>query len=156
GTFPAGSFVVKRDQPYGRLAKILLEKQVFSDPSLRTYDDTAWTMGLMSQADVKEIQDKAGPDISTTARDGFRPAGKSGGAGSVFVVPHNGSNNLITLRYRLKDLKVQAVEREFADRDAQYPAGSFIISGDAARIKDAVDPLGLNAVALSAAPSKSV
>src|SRR5690348_18260504 len=24
GTFPAGSFIVKRDQPYGRLAKILL------------------------------------------------------------------------------------------------------------------------------------
>src|SRR5262249_3745368 len=35
-------------------------------------------------------------------------------------------------------------------------AGSLIISGDAARIKDAVGPLGLNAVALSAAPSKSV
>ncbi len=45
--FPAGSFVIKRDQPYGRLAKILLEKQNFPDPSLTTYDDTGWTMGMM-------------------------------------------------------------------------------------------------------------
>src|SRR5207248_5872432 len=58
GAFPAGSFIVKRDQPYGRLAKILLEKQVYPDPNLRTYDDTAWTMGLMSHTDVREIQDK--------------------------------------------------------------------------------------------------
>ncbi len=59
GTFPAGSFIVKRDQPYGRLAKILLEKQNFPDPNLRTYDDTGWTMGLMTQTDVREIADKA-------------------------------------------------------------------------------------------------
>ena len=46
GNFPAGSFIVKLDQPYGRLAKILLEKQAFPDPNLRTYDDTGWTMGI--------------------------------------------------------------------------------------------------------------
>ena len=28
-TYPAGSLVLKRNQPYGRLAKILLEKQNF-------------------------------------------------------------------------------------------------------------------------------
>ena len=50
-----GRFVIKRDQPYGRLAKILLEKQDFPDPNLRTYDDTGWTMGLMTHTEVKEI-----------------------------------------------------------------------------------------------------
>ena len=46
GTFPAGSYVIKRDQPYGRLAKNLLERQSYPDPNLRTYDDSGWTMGL--------------------------------------------------------------------------------------------------------------
>src|SRR4029079_19349703 len=58
GNFPAGSYVVKRDQPYARLAKILLEKQVFPDPNLRTYDDASWTMGLMSHAVGEEIGHK--------------------------------------------------------------------------------------------------
>ena len=59
GSFPAGSYVIKRDQPYGRLAKNLLEKQNYPDPNLRTYDDSGWTMGLASLVDVKEIKDKA-------------------------------------------------------------------------------------------------
>src|SRR5262245_21121948 len=59
GTFAAGSYVVKRNQPYGRLAKILIEKQNFPDPALRTYDDTGWTLGLMMHTEIKEIADKA-------------------------------------------------------------------------------------------------
>jgi hypothetical protein len=39
------------------LPKIVLEKQNYPDPNLRTYDDTAWTMGLMQHTDVKEIGD---------------------------------------------------------------------------------------------------
>ena len=45
-TYPAGSLVLKRNQPYGRLAKILLEKQNFPTDAQTTYDDTGWTMGL--------------------------------------------------------------------------------------------------------------
>ena len=59
GTFPAGSYLVKMNQPYGPLAKTLLEKQVYPDPALTTYDDSAWTMGLASNVEVKTIDDKA-------------------------------------------------------------------------------------------------
>ena len=45
GTFPAGSFVIKRDQPYGRLAKILLEKQNFPDQDLRLTTTAAGRWG---------------------------------------------------------------------------------------------------------------
>jgi hypothetical protein len=153
GTFPAGSFIVKRDQPYGRLAKILLEKQVYPDPNLRTYDDAAWTMGLMSQTEVKEIQDKAVLDAAVAPITELRSAGTVTGAGALYAVAHTGSNNMITLRYRLKDLKMQAAEKEFKQGDTTFPAGSFVITGDAARVRASVEPLGLTAVGLPAAPS---
>ena len=155
GTFPAGSFVVKRDQPYSRLAKILLEKQVYPDPSLRTYDDASWTMGLMSHTDVKEIADKKILDAAVTpiTEKEIHLPGTITGSGASYAIAHFGSNNMITLRYRLKDLKVQAAEKEFKQGDVTFPAGSFVVSGDAARIRGEVEKLGLTAAALPAAPN---
>jgi Zinc carboxypeptidase len=153
GDFRAGSYVVKRDQPYARLAKILLEKQVYPDPSLRTYDDASWTMGLMSHTDVREITDKAILDAAVEPVREVKLSGSVVGTGALFAVAHTGSNNMITLRERLKDLKVQAAEQEFKQGEAVFPAGSFLVSGDAARIRTAIEPLGLQAVALPAAPS---
>jgi hypothetical protein len=154
GTFPAGSFIIKRDQPYSRLAKTLLEKQVYPDPNLRTYDDASWTMGLMSHAEVKEIADKKILDLAVTPvnEKEIRLTGTVTGGGSTVAVAHFGSNNMITLRYRLKDLKVQAAEKEFTEGGTSFPAGSFIVSGDAAKVKSEVEKLGLTAVALGAAP----
>jgi hypothetical protein len=155
GTFPAGSFIIKRDQPYSRLAKTLLEKQVYPDPTLRTYDDASWTMGLMSHTDVKEIADKKVLDLAVdpVKEKEIRIAGTLTGSGSTIAVAHNGSTNMITLRYRLKDLEVQAAEKEFKQGGVTFPAGSFIVSGEAARIKSVVEALGLTAVALAAAPA---
>ncbi|HWX41916.1 MAG TPA: M14 family zinc carboxypeptidase [Blastocatellia bacterium] len=160
GSFPAGSFVIKRDQPYGRLAKILLEKQDFPDPNLRTYDDTGWTMGLMSHAEVKEIADKAVLDVPVEPVTEAHIAGKiSGGrASAAYAIAHYGSNNMITLRYRLKDLKVQAAEQPFKSGDINFPAGSLIVPVAQGgkdvhdRIKSEVERLGLTAAALSTMP----
>src|SRR5687767_15924210 len=62
GTFPAGSYVIKRDQPYGRLAKNLLERQRYPDASLRTYDDSGWTMGLAMLVDVRSEERRVGKE----------------------------------------------------------------------------------------------
>ena len=158
GTFPAGSFIVKRDQPYGRLAKILLEKQNFPDPNLRTYDDTGWTMGLMAQAKVQEIADRAVLDVPVEpVTDGKLAGAVSGASGGLVAVAHYGSAGMVTLRYRLKDLAVRAAEQTFKAGGAEFPAGSYVIdtkgSADAAgRIKAAVEQLGLTAALLAAAP----
>ncbi len=153
GTFAAGSFVVKRDQPYGRLAKILLEKQNFPDPSLRTYDDTGWTMGLMTQTPVIEIADKEVLNAKTENVDRLAVKGEIKGNGSAsFAVLNYGSNNLIALRYRLKDSKVQANEQSFKIGDKEVPAGSLIVPVNEAS-KSAIEQLGLKAVALSSSPN---
>ncbi|MFN7948322.1 MAG: M14 family zinc carboxypeptidase [Blastocatellia bacterium] len=161
GTFPAGSYIIKRDQPYGRLAKILLEKQNFPDPNLRTYDDTGWTMGLMTQTEVKEIADKAVLDVPVEAVNKAETVGAmNGSAGAkAYAIAHYGSNNLITLRYRLKDLKVSAAEASFKSGSAEFPAGSFIIAANQngsdvyERVKGAITSLGLTAAALAEMPT---
>ncbi|HLW76848.1 MAG TPA: M14 family zinc carboxypeptidase, partial [Bryobacteraceae bacterium] len=137
GSYPAGSLIIKRDQPYGRLAKILLEKQNFPDPSLTTYDDTAWTMGLMAHAKVVESADKSILDTAVSPVDTFEPRGSiqtvSGGAAPApfYAVIENGSNNLVTLRYRMKAVAMRANEQSFKAGDQEVPAGSFIVPGSA-------------------------
>jgi hypothetical protein len=152
GTFPAGSLIVKRNQPYGRLAKILLEKQNFPDANLRTYDDTGWTMGLMSHAQVREITDKALLDVPVQPVDTLTIDGTVKGDGPWLAVLHNGANSMVTLRYRLKDLKVEAIEQPFKTGDTELPAGSLVVQSSA-RVKSEITKLGLQAVALAEAPA---
>jgi len=153
GTYPAGSLIIKRDQPYGRLAKILLEKQNYPDPQLRTYDDSAWTMGLMTHTKIVESADTAVLDVAVEPIDKFEPRGTIAGSGGYFAVLDNGAASMITLRYRLKDVSVRIAEQSFESGGQKVPAGSFIVpAASQAALKTAIEPLGLTAVALSAAP----
>ena len=158
-TYPAGSYVIKRDQPYGRLAKIMLENQEFPDDDLRTYDDTGWTLGLMQHADVHAVDDRSVLDVQVEPVGEVRDIGRLVGADSSFgyAVAHYGSTNLITLRYRLQGLDVEAAEVAFEVNDVEFPAGSLIIPrpdqpNDVERIELAVESLGLTAAALTGRP----
>jgi hypothetical protein len=156
GTFPAGSYVIKRDQPYGRMAKNLLEKQNYPDPNLTTYDDSGWTMGLAMGVDVKEIKDKAILDAAVTPIKEIALKGKSTGTGTAaYAVAHYGSNNMIALRYRFKNVPMKIADKSFTADGVEFPAGSFVIQSpaDVASLRAAVEELGLTGAALSSPPS---
>ena len=71
------------------------------------------------------------------------------------AVAHYGSNNMITFRYRLKDVAMQVAEASFKIDSTEFPAGSFVITdmSKAAAVRAAVEELGLTAATLTAAPT---
>ena len=155
-TYPAGSLVIKCNQPYGRLAKIFLGKQVDPDPELMTYDDSAWTMSLMTHTKIEAIADKAILDTPTTIVDKYSaPSSVTEGKAAVaYAIPDHGSPNLVTLRYALKDVDIQIAESAFKSGSVTVPAGSFIIPTSVfSQLKSVAASLGLDAVALTAKPT---
>ena len=57
--FAKGSFVIRMDQPYSRLADTLLDVQYVRGDE-RVYDDTGWTLGYNFNVDVKRV---VNPDV---------------------------------------------------------------------------------------------
>jgi hypothetical protein len=154
GTFPAGSYVVRMNQPYGRLAKTLLEKQNYPDPQLQTYDDSAWTMGLANNVDIKAVDDRSILDAPATLLSAdVESRGSISGVGTTTIVRHDGALNLITLRYRLKDMPIRAATAAFKIGESEFPAGSFVIAGNADRVRKEIESLGLVATMVGSTPN---
>jgi hypothetical protein len=153
GAVPAGSYIVKLNQPYGPLAKTLLEKQTYPDPALTTYDDSAWTMGLASNIEVRTIEDAAIFDApAALVSEDVVTRGMVRGSGGFLAVKHNGGLGLVTLRYRLRDVAVQAAKAAFKAGDEEFPAGSLILPFSD-RARQAIQDLGLIASATADAPT---
>jgi Zinc carboxypeptidase len=155
--FPAGSYIVRMDQPYSRIADTLLDYQYWSptDAQARPYDDTGWTFPEAFAVQAVRVTDQKVLDVAVEAVKGDvkAPSGVSG-TGSVFVINHNADNALITLRYKLKDCDIQIAEEPFDAGGAKFNRGSFILKGvTQADLDKAIGELGLKATALASAPS---
>src|SRR5256885_16936329 len=57
--FPGGSYVIRMDQPYSRMADMLLDTQYYNVSDPRPYDDTGWTLGALRNVKTVRVTDKA-------------------------------------------------------------------------------------------------
>jgi hypothetical protein len=156
-TFPAGSYIVRMDQPYSRIADALLDYQYWApnDPQTDIYDDTAWTMGELANVEVVRVVDTKvlSAPMERVTGDVHSPGGIAN-AGSVFLVNHNADNALVTFRYRLKDVEMDAAEEPFEAAGHKFNRGSFIIrraNGD--ELRRVADELGIQVYAVNDAPT---
>jgi hypothetical protein len=149
--FPAGSYIVRMDQPYSRIADALLDYQYWApnDPQQDVYDDTAWTMGELANVEVVRVVDTKVLDAAMERVGApVRAPGSVNGAGLIYVANHNADNALVSLRYRLKDAAIEAAEEPFE------AAGSFIIrKASTDELNRVASELGIQLFAVSSAPA---
>src|SRR5262245_31002889 len=126
--YPAGSYVIRMDQPYSRMADMLLDTQYYNVNDPRPYDDTGWTLGALRNVKAIRVIDKAVLDAPMTmlTHDAKVTGGITSSPSPVaYVINHNAENTLMTLRYKLKDLKIGAAEEPFEAGGQKFNAGAF-------------------------------
>jgi len=160
GKFPAGSYVVRMDQPYSRMADMLLDTQYYNVSDPRPYDDTGWTLGPLRNVKTVRVKDENILGAPMTLINGMAKAlGNVAGSGKAgYVINHNAESALAQLRFRLKDVKINAAEDSFKVGERPFNAGSFLIKSEGnpgdldARLKKEVTDLGITAQAVDKLP----
>ncbi len=147
--FPAGSFVVRLDQPYRGYAIDLLEPQRYpaEETPYQPYDDVSWALPVHFGVDVVRVDD---PAIRAVPLDPVESevhyAGRVEGEGPVYLLADTGQEALLVARTRLAGFRVEAAEQAFAYGGVEYPAGSWILPakrGLGAALRPLAEELGL-------------
>jgi hypothetical protein len=163
-TFPAGSYIVRMDQPYSRIADSLLDYQYWSpnDPQKTPYDDTGWTFPELFNVQAVRVTDVKVLDASVEKVTGTAKAkggmdgvcGELSAAGAVYVINQNADTALVSLRYRLKNATIDAAEEAFDAAGKKFARGSFIVkAAGAGDLPAAAGELGLQVACVASAPS---
>ena len=159
-TFPAGSFVIRMDQPYSRIADALLDRQYWApdDPQKHPYDDTGWSFpdlfGVptvrVTDASILKAKMEQIVELDMTGAE----KGAVSGSGGLVAINNSGDISLLGLRYALKDVKISVAEAAFDGGGKHFGAGSLVVEGASAdAVKSAVKDADVEAVNLGVAPS---
>ncbi|MEO8277022.1 MAG: M14 family zinc carboxypeptidase [Thermoanaerobaculia bacterium] len=154
---PAGSYVVRMDQPYCRIADALLDHQYWSpdDPQRHPYDDTGWSFAELFDVEALRIVDAKVLDAPMERlSDPVHLPGGVSGTGPVFLVANHGADALVALRYAIDrdaasgTATVEAATELFHAQGRDFPSGSWIVTGvDRELLQRDAARLGLSVVA---------
>ena len=156
GSFPAGSFVVRLDQPYRNYAVDLLLPQEFPfDSEHLPYDDVSWALPVHYDVKTVRIDDRRIVDVDLAPVVAqVRATGHMGDHGPVFLLRDTGQEALLEARYRLLDFSVEVAEEAFRSGSREYPAGSWILPPQPG-LEEALDEVATDlALDFESAPSK--
>jgi hypothetical protein len=154
--FPAGSYIVRMDQPYSRIADALLDYQYWSpdDPQKTPYDDTGWTFGELFGVEVTRVTDPKVLDVTMERVKEIHAPGGVSGDGTIYAINNNAEPSLATLRYKLHDASIEAAEEPFESGGKKFSRGSFLLRNvSRAELNTAISDLGFQAIPVSAMPS---
>jgi hypothetical protein len=156
GSFPAGTYVVRLDQPYRNYAVDLLTPQYFPKDGGEPYDDVSWELPAHYHLQAVPTADASIRDASLTRlTDPPHALGNVTGAGPIYLLKDTGQESLLAARYRLANFDIQIAERDFEEAGAKFPAGSWILPAQAG-VHDAIlstaAELGLDFTQVPAAP----
>jgi len=157
GSYPAGTYVVRLDQPYRNYAVDLLTPQHYPIDGEPPYDDVSWELPANYHLQALPTADASIRDAALTALiDPPHIAGHVSGSGAAYLLKDTGQESFLAARYRLANFEIQIAEREFDANGTEFPAGSWIIS-DQSGLHDAVasaaNELGLDFTQVASAPN---
>jgi hypothetical protein len=126
--YAAGSYVVRMDQPYSRLADMLLDRQYYNPSDTSPYDDTGWTLTELRNLRSWRVTDAAILKAQMAMLDAAPKAqGAVTGQGEIYALNHTAERVLATFRYKLAGVKMEAAEAEFEAAGKKYNRGTFLI-----------------------------
>ncbi len=142
GRFPAGTFVVKLDQPYRNYAVDLLLPQDFpTDTEFTPYDDVSWALSAHYGVEALPIADEAIRELAVDPVPAdHRPDGRVRGSGPAFLLADSGQESLLAARTRLAAFRLEIAEEPFSAGGREYPAGSWILP-EQDGLRDALDEI---------------
>jgi hypothetical protein len=157
GSYPAGTYVVRLDQPYRNYAFDLLTPQQYPKDGEPPYDDVSWELPANFHLQAMPTADAAVHDLALTPlKEPPHVTGRVSGTGPVYLLKDSGQESLMAARYRLANFEIRVAEHEFEQDGVKFPAGSWILS-DQRGLHDAVQSvasdLGLDFVQSAAAPN---
>ncbi len=159
GEYPAGTFLVRMDQPYRGYALDLLlaQKYPIDKAPFDPYDVVAWALPFSFGVDVKPIGDEAVRQVPLDPVSTLVTyAGAINGDGGVFLVRDRGQEGMLAARTRLAGFAVEAAEKPFSAGGRDYRAGSWIVR-DQPRLRPALErvaaELDLEVAAVADAPA---
>jgi len=147
-TFPAGSFIVRMDQPYSRMADMMLDRQYFNVEDPRPYDDVGWTLGPLYNVKTVRIEDTGilSQPMSRVEKvalsGGVKKLGRGGPA--AYLIEHRAENPLASFVFHNAGLKMQAAEKKFEVGKKTFRAGTFLIRKEGHRedLEDVLEEAG--------------